>query len=118
MTGTAKNAPTIPNRVLPATIAISTIPGCRSIDLLCRIGNSTLPSSCCTAKTNTKTITAVPKPLDTRATRTAKPPATKAPTTGMKAPKNVSTASANASGTPAINSPEPIRVASISPTSA
>src|SRR6478609_2973091 len=105
--GTARNAPTMPNRVPPrATTAIVTA-AWMFIVLPTRMGCITLPSSCCTTSTITRTPTAVQMPLETSATRTATEPATNAPTIGTNPPKNVSTPIGSANGTPRIHTPRP-----------
>src|SRR3546814_5659448 len=90
----------MPKRVEPRATESSTTAACRFMLLDCNHGDSTLPSSCCTAKITSITIRAPFQPTETSATRTATAPTTKAPTIGMKPPKKVSTARGMANGTP------------------
>ena len=108
----------MPARLLPAVTARMTTAACRLNPRPWMIGCRTLPSTCCTRMTMPSTISAVVNPLLTRATRTAKAPATKAPMIGMNPPKKVSTASGMTSGTPRIHRPRPMKNASMNPTSA
>src|SRR3546814_5608687 len=80
----------MPKRVEPRATESSTTAACRFMLLDCNHGDSTLPSSCCTAKITSITIRAPFQPTETSATRTATAPTTKAPTIGMKPPKKVS----------------------------
>ena len=60
------------------------------------------PSTCITTMMPASMIRACTQPSATSATSTATKPETKAPTSGMNAPRNTSAASAGASGTPRI----------------
>ena len=108
----------MPARLLPAVTARMTTAACRLKPRPWMIGCRMLPSICCTAMTMASTISAVVKPLLTSATRTANAPATNAPMIGMNPPKKVSTARGITSGTPRIQSPMPMKNASMKPTSA
>ena len=112
-TGTARNAPVIPNSSPPKATDSSTTPGCSSIERLWKIGDRMCPSNCCTSTITPSRIRALVRPTVTSATSTAMAPATKAPTMGMNPPKNVSTMSGSARGTCSTHRPMPMQTESM-----
>jgi hypothetical protein len=82
-TGTARNAPVMPNIVPPAATDRSTTAACRLRFRPCRYGERTLPSSCWTATTTPRAMSASVPPFVTSVTSTASAPLMKAPMIGM-----------------------------------
>ena len=98
-----KSAPTIPASAEPAITSNNIANGCIFKALPCKIGCSRFPSICCTKSTPQVIATAIQIfPVFTKTTNTAIEPETSAPTIGMNAPINTSTAigSVRAKGVP------------------
>ncbi|KQS17085.1 hypothetical protein ASG05_05945 [Frigoribacterium sp. Leaf186] len=116
MSGTAMTAPTTPPRIVPAVSATRMTRPCNCSVRPMSTGCSRLPSSWFTTTTTATTARAVPGPLATSATRAARMPAAVAPTSGMNAVRNTTTASGSARGTPRAKRPMPMPTASTAAT--
>jgi hypothetical protein len=102
--GTATTAPMIPNTTPPTETASTIASGCSRTMRPITSGANRWASICWTATMPASTSRATIGPWVTKATSTAMPPETKAPTSGTKPPKNTSTPSGSASGTDRMSS--------------
>lgn len=104
MTGMASTAPSSPPRIVPAVTPSATTTGCSETCLPMTSGCSTCPSTWPIPAIPSVTMSAGTGPFAASATTAAMIMASGAPTIGMNAPMNTSTASGAASGTPTIAS--------------